>query len=300
MRKRATSIGGLILLCLIWAAASLRHDLFPGRDSTGAPTLLEQAFPPALVAAVTGAFALRRRLLPKGGQFANALMAGIGLFAVPAILLRLASGAMDDSTRVALFSLVPVFAVVLEPYLGSDNESSGGLAAALVAVCGTLIVFPFALPHAMRDGAAWGEVLAAVASIAAANCVAVRAVSRDETGSMAAFTFVATGSAAVILGLAGLLTEGTARAALHFDVWTIFEAIAVGLLFWLMRRMSAVKMTTRFLIAPLLANLIGMAVLRPRVDLRDAAGLLLIGLGAGWLLLAPKVEKTYPTELDLT
>ena len=61
-----------------------------------------------------------------------------------------------------------------------------------------------------------------------------------------------------------------------------------------MRRMTAVRMTTRFLIAPLLANLIGLAFLRPGVQLRGWLGLSLIALGSGWLLLAPKMSRSEP------
>jgi hypothetical protein len=47
---------------------------------------------------------------------------------------------------------------------------------------------------------------------------------------------------------------------------------------------------TRFLLAPLMANLIGLLVLRPAVSLRDGLGLVLVSLGAGWLLFAREVE----------
>jgi drug/metabolite transporter (DMT)-like permease len=49
-------------------------------------------------------------------------------------------------------------------------------------------------------------------------------------------------------------------------------------------------MTTRFLIAPLMANLFGLILLRPHVEIRAWIGLLLVACGAGWLLLAPVDE----------
>jgi hypothetical protein len=57
-----------------------------------------------------------------------------------------------------------------------------------------------------------------------------------------------------------------------------------------MHRMTAVPMTTRFLIAPLLANLIGLAFFRPGVQSQGWVGLLLITAGSGWLLLGPRDE----------
>ena len=54
--------------------------------------------------------------------------------------------------------------------------------------------------------------------------------------------------------------------------------------------MTAVRMTTRFLIAPLMANLVGLAFLRPGVQGRGWLGLSLIAVGSGWLLLGPEGE----------
>ena len=62
---------------------------------------------------------------------------------------------------------------------------------------------------------------------------------------------------------------------------------AVILLFWLLPRITATRMTTRFLLAPLIAILISMALNQPRVELRVGLGILLIVAGAAWLLFAP-------------
>ena len=59
------------------------------------------------------------------------------------------------------------------------------------------------------------------------------------------------------------------------------------LLFWLMPRITAVRMTTRFVLAPLFAILIGMAIDRPAVGPRIWLGLLLVAAGAASLLFAP-------------
>jgi hypothetical protein len=223
------------------------------------------------------------------------------MFAAPAILLQLANGSISDSTRVALFSLVPVFAVVLEPHLGSGGGNEGALGSALVAVGGTLLLFPFELPQSLRDAAAWSGVLAAVVSIAATNCVAVRSAREDRARSISAFASIAAGSAAVVLGAVGAFLERGTGSILRMDIWTLPEVIALVLLFWLMTCMSAIAMTTRFLIAPLIANLIEVAILRPRVSLRDWAGFLLIAAGTGWLLLVPQMKKGASTlKLDLT
>ena len=55
-----------------------------------------------------------------------------------------------------------------------------------------------------------------------------------------------------------------------------------------MPRMNAVQMTTRYLIAPLMANLISLALLRPHVDIQSWIGLSLIAAGSVWLLIEPE------------
>ena len=73
------------------------------------------------------------------------------------------------------------------------------------------------------------------------------------------------------------------------------------LLFWLMRRMSAARMTTRFVLAPFMALLIGAVAMHPSLTLRTWLGMFLIGAGVGWLLLAAEVEpeeSALPLNLD--
>ena len=70
---------------------------------------------------------------------------------------------------------------------------------------------------------------------------------------------------------------------------------------WLMRRMSAGRMTTRFVLTPLMASLIGLVLLRPTVELRAGVGLLMMAAGAGWLLFAPQdnqESETSPLNLN--
>jgi drug/metabolite transporter (DMT)-like permease len=221
------------------------------------------------------------------------MLVGFGLFALPSFLIECAGGNLDDSTRVALFSLVPVFAVVLEPHLGSASQSPprGDLVAALVAVTGTLLVFPVGMPRQTASVLAFCGIFVAIVSVAAANCAAVRIVQSQPLRSLFSFAALAAGSAAILLAIVSLSFERRAAAITHIDAWVISDLLALALLFWLMHRVSAVRMTTRFLIAPLVANLIALAFLRPAVQLRGWLGLLLIAVGSGWLVFAPENES---------
>jgi len=50
-------------------------------------------------------------------------------------------------------------------------------------------------------------------------------------------------------------------------------------------------MTTRFVVAPLIVNVVGFLVLRPSLRLRAGLGILLIAISAGWLLVAREQEE---------
>ncbi|MGB6193264.1 MAG: hypothetical protein WBF42_12425, partial [Terracidiphilus sp.] len=121
---------------------------------------------------------------------------------------------------------------------------------------------------------------------AVANCRAVLLAEKAQT--MAPAIAIASGTAAVGFAVASALTEHAAWRASGVEMgWIIVPTtLATLLLFWLMRRMNAAAMTTRYVIAPLIANLIGLALLRPTVSLRAGLGLALIAAGAGSLLLA--------------
>ncbi len=302
-RQRAVAIGGLMALCLLWAAGLLRADLLPG---TGAGIPVSQLEREALLLGLFAVFAglsglARKPRWPGGKTLGASVLAGMGILVVPALLTALSKGLVDDSTRVALFSLVPVFAVVFEPHLGTGTRTArGGLAAGMVAVVGTLLVFPVEIPQTAMAGLGFCAVLVAAASVAAGNCLAVAACGQNEV-SWLEFGAVAAGAAALLIGAAGLgIGRGDAN-AVALDVWAVPNLAALALLFWLMPRMSAVGMSTRFLIAPLLANLIGLAFLRPGVQWRGWLGLFLITLGSGWLLFAPPAGNDDPTlKLDLT
>ena len=62
------------------------------------------------------------------------------------------------------------------------------------------------------------------------------------------------------------------------------------LLFWLMPRMPAPLLATRYILAPLLAILIGAIALQSvqEVRLRTWLGMMCMAIGAFWILFAPR------------
>ncbi|HZB87128.1 MAG TPA: DMT family transporter [Terracidiphilus sp.] len=292
-RAHTRAVTALLALSLIWALGSLRADVLPDRwQDTLSATLSGQALRLAVlaIAAALVARVTRSRRLPWPSAMRAALV-GLGLFALPALVVHLAAPYSTALTRAALFALTPVFAVVLEPYLGPANaaQSRTALGAALAAFTGMLLFIPVELPNSPQSFVALGAVVLAALFVAAVNCRAVRFACADDAPPPAAVAAIAAAAAAFALSLVGTTAEHldwTATALVPGLVWTtLVELPALLLLFGLMRRMTAARMTLRFILAPLFAGVLGLVLFRPPVSARALAGLALMAGGAGWLLL---------------
>ena len=302
----------LLLLCLLWSLHSLRSELFPAVGANPLPLLESETASFALLAVAAGVFAvLRRAQWPRGRQLGAAAAVGLGMFWAPAVLVSLSDAWVSETSRVALFSLAPVFAVVLEPHLGGDRtkQVNNGLAGGLAAMAGTLCVFPLLPPGSIEAAAAMSAVVLAAASVAAANCAAVRLMSGWPAKSIAPIACIAGAAAAVALAAVSALAEpaGNHPAISRWNAIlpevaraALFDLPGLLLLFWLMRRMTATRMTARFVLAPLMALLIGMAMEQPPVGSRLWAGLLLMAAGSAWLLFAvPQADDPSSSPLRL-
>jgi drug/metabolite transporter (DMT)-like permease len=287
-------VAALLFLCFLWSLGSLRIDLLPALDSHTLPPMEKQGLPLALLAITASLFAVAKRTkCPQSHQILSAILIGLGLFVAPALLVSLSNQGISELTRVALFSLVPVFTVVFEPHISgvTGQQQRGALIAALLAVGGTLCIFPADTPNSIASAVAFGAVVLAAACIGAANCFAVRAATESPTITTAAIAGFTAFACYTLLGPFVEKEAWTWHGIGPELVWSAIVGLpALLLLFWLMRRMSAARMTTRFVIAPLMTALIGIALFRPEVSLRDILGFVLIAAGAGWLLFARDEE----------
>jgi drug/metabolite transporter (DMT)-like permease len=288
IRRKWLPIGGLLLLSLLWAVGWVRADLSPASSSELRlrPLWSEAASLGALAGlAVVGLLVRKERQVD--GLSGRAVLVGLGLFVLPSVLVAIAADWIDDATRVAMFSLTPFFAVVLEPHFSSESPSElrGGFPAAMMAVAGTLLVFPVEIPHSYASGLALLAVSISAASVSAANCLGVQICRKRSGWEVSA---VAGASAACTLFVVGMIVRHADGADVSVGVWTIPNLFALVLLFWLMPRLTAVQMTTRYVIAPLLANLISLVLLRPHIAVQSWIGLLMIATGAVWMIGAPR------------
>jgi len=294
---------GVLLLSALWAMDSLRPDLFPGFGADALPSAERQAVLFSIFAVMAAGIAAVRRIgFPRGRQAWACAGVGLGLFAVPAAMETLAQGWVSALDRVAVFSLTPVFAVVLEPYLEGSEPRRGraALAGALAGVAGILCLFSLDTPGSLRAATALCALAAAALGIAATNCLAVRLARNLKGGSAMPLAALAGAAASGCFIAATVCAPRTAwrwSAAWSELPWLLaVDLPALLLLFWLMRRMAATRMTARFLLAPLLAILAGMALERSAPPLRGWIGMALLAGGAGWLLLA-RPENTEEEEM---
>jgi len=296
-RAEWSSALGLLLLSALWAVAGLRMELNP---HLGANTLSPAQSQTALFfvfAAVTAAIAVARRAeFPRGRRALACAGVGVGLFVIPAAVAAWTQGWVSDLDRVVIFSLTPVFTVVLEPYLqGSPpRQAKAALAGALAAVAGILLLVPVDFPGSFRAGAALCALVATACGIAVTNCFAVR-LARDLAGcSVMPFAALAGATGAVCFSTAAAFTPHSAwrwsAQPTQLLVQLVIDLPALFLLFWLMRRLAASRMTARFLLAPLFTILAGMALEPALPPVRAWFGMALLTGGAGWLVFAPAEE----------
>lgn len=282
---------GLLLLAVLWALSSLSPDLLPQSTGEILGPMQRQAALFSVFTVLAASIGLARRLnFPRGRQALACAGIGLGLFVVPSILVSFAQGTISALDRVAVFSLTPVFAVVLEPYFEERPAGRGkaALAGAMSAVAGILLVFPLDIPGSYQAAAALCALVAAALAIAAANCFAVRLA---HTFAEASTLPMAALAGAVCFVLASVVAPHSgwrwSRLPLQLLPTFLLDLPALFLLFWLMRRLAASRMTARFLLAPLFTILLGLAVEPALPPLRAWLGMALLAGGAGWLLFAP-------------
>jgi len=241
------------------------------------------------------------RRIPTRASRVGLCRLGLGLFVVPAALAACTEGWVSTLDRVAVFSLTPVFAVVLEPYLqdGASPQGKAALAGTIAAFAGILCLFPLDIAGSLRAGAALCALLAAAFGIAATNCLAVRLARNLAARSTLPMAAQAAAASAVCFAAAATFTPHTAWrwSALPFQLLGLLaiDLPALFLLFWLMRRLAASRMTARFLLAPLFAIILGMALEPTSPPVRAWIGMALLAGGAGWLAFGP-AERTQVEE----
>lgn len=292
LRTARVPLAAFLLLCLLGALGPLRNELAPSASPSAFPPWLLPAWPYLLAALLAATYALLRRLarLPTSRVYA-AVCIGLGLFVVPTVVLLVVQSWIDPFTQVILLALTPVFTIVLEPHIApSFAQPRHALVASIGAASGLLLIFPFQLPGTTAAAAAWLVVLLTVCIVAAAYCRAVQLASQLSQKSSTPLAAIACAVSAGAFVLTGIVVQTLhlPLAALRAGfLWSaLVDTPGLLLLFWLLPRLSASRLTTRFILSPFFSSLVALCLLRPTVTARDVAGLLFAGAGSAWLLLA--------------
>lgn len=304
--RRSLPAAVLLALGLLWALDSLRSDLWPGpfRAADRLPFFEHETLRWAVLALASLAL-VRRRSWPSKRTFFHCALIVLGLFVVPAVLIHAAGANVPALTRVALFTLTPLFAVIFEPFFGEPliANARGAFAAALALAAGALFLFPFTLPGSSAQALAEGVLLLTVALIAALTCRAVRIARSSNAPSLPGWIFVCTAAAVISFSVISLISQPPVP--IDWRVWPsllwtlLIDFPALVGFFWLLPRLSATRITLRFVLAPLFAALMSLIAFTPSVSLSAAVGLALMAAGAVWILLGPDGLSSSSTLLGL-
>lgn len=294
MRRRKEMLG-FAVLCLLAGSRWLMVSAFP---STLQP-LFEQGLYFGLAAVLSLLLWLMRRSAHgwiRSVLWPQLAAAGMACFGLPILLCEAAQTAATASGT-ALFALAPLFLVVGAASFGFEPDGRALMAPALAGISGALLLLPFRLPATTREGLLFFVVFLAMLFTVAGSLWLYALLRRSCLMPAAVAVF---GANAVLLLSASLIghrnsvagVDGTTLIRACYDLPQLF------LLLWLLRQITPTRLGARFLLIPMIAVVEGLFLLRPSLDLRSVAGMLLIS-GGGLVLLFQHREEGNETVSSL-
>jgi hypothetical protein len=268
------------LLCLLQSSRWILSDALPGTATTFGSAALGCGSVAALYLLIVRPARARRN---SGAQLTRAVLAGAMVLAGPLIVL-LRPGAVPVESLTMALALTPVVLAVAETAVHHTQSAlAGRLWPGLAAIAGLLLLL--AQPAA--------DLLLVLAPLLS-GCGAVLFCSTRAT---------AWRLPAALLGGCAVLALGAAVNHLtHAGGWPDMPGVAAGLdgaeallSLLTLSRVSAVRWSAQFALAPLLTLLEGIAITRSWIPARMILGLLLLA-AASVALLAPPPEEV---SLDL-
>lgn len=275
-------------LCVLVSSARL----LPYMAADGASSIAQQSCFYGLAGLVAWMIAARRLWARiKRRELLWLQLAGVSilLLGVPAVVSEWVRDWLSDITQAALFALVPFVVVVVamgrEPIAGDDLGVRRFFAPALTAFGGVLLLLPFNFPVS-RGRIMSGVLLVAIVLVGFASEWIYRLLRGFEM--MEAFSIVCLSNAVFLAAcnLANLPSASWSGASSLISISSLCYLLELLLLVWLLREMPPVRLAARFLVVPLLIIMEGLVILRPAFTVRMVAGLILLAVGAGYLLLS--------------
>ncbi len=215
--------------------------------------------------------------------------AAAGLFGVPAVVAEYARSSVPSISRSALFAAVPVV-VVLGVAAGdpTGREEHGArqfLIPALAGWGGLLLLLPLQFSASVRGWVMLAIVFAAVVVAGLASVWLYRLLRGLAFAESVAVVGIANAVFLLVWGAVGgnILWRGSSLVSV-VSISSLVDVVEVLLIVWLLREMSPVRFSARYLVISLLLVLESYVVMRPEWTVRMGFGTALLAVGAGVLL----------------
>jgi hypothetical protein len=251
--------------------------------SEGLPTLELQGIRYGLIGVF--AFLEARGRVRFGRVGLRVATAGMGFFGVPIVVGEWARFGVPETSRSALFAMVPVVVVMVVAAGDEERGVRRFLVPALVGLGGLLLLLPLQFSGSVR-GRLMQAAVCLVVILVGLSSVWLYRLLRGWT--------LAEALAAVCLSNAAFLLASTAvrgelvwqwnELASVVSLSSLVDLVEVVLLVWLLREMMPVRFASRYLVIPLLTLIEGYGLIRPGLTVRVISGLVLLAAGAGMLL----------------
>jgi hypothetical protein len=251
--------------------------------SEGLPTLELQGIRYGLIGVF--AFLEARGRVRFGRVGLRVAAAGMGFFGVPIVVGEWARFGVPETSRSALFAMVPVVVVMVVAAGDEERGVRRFLVPALVGLGGLLLLLPLQFSASVR-GRLMQAAVCLVVILVGLSSVWLYRLLRGWT--------LAEALAAVCLSNAAFLLASTAvrgelvwqwnELASVVSLSSLVDLVEVVLLVWLLREMMPVRFASRYLVIPLLTLIEGYGLIRPALTVRVISGLVLLAAGAGMLL----------------
>jgi drug/metabolite transporter (DMT)-like permease len=274
--RRASWIG-FVVLCILSATSWV----IPHREDL--PVLEQQGMRYAVIGLV--ALLLGGRRGWSRGQGLDLGVMSVGFFGVPVAVMEWAQGSVSETSRSALFAMVPVVVVMATAAGDEERGVRRFLVPALAGLGGLLLLLPMSFSGTILGRLMLGVVCAAVILVGLSSVWLYRLLRGVALAQAVAAICLANAVfllvCSVVRGDYVLRWSGLASV---ISTASLVDVVEVVLIVWLLREMPPVRFAARYLLIPLLTILESYALIRPEVTVRIACGTVLLAAGVGMLL----------------
>jgi len=210
---------------------------------------------------------------------------GFGFFGIPLAVGEWARGAVPETSRSALFAMVPVVVVMVIAAGDDERGVRRFLAPALAGLGGLLLILPLGFSGSIRGRLMLGVICAAVV-VAGLSSVWLYRLLRGVALAHAVAVICLTNAVFLLVcsAIRGDFVLRWGGLASVISTASLVDVAEVVLIVWLLREMPPVRFAARYLLIPLLTILESFVLIRPEVTVRIACGALLLAVGVGMLL----------------